>query len=373
MPTTVILTPDQEEIRSVARRFLEANYSSERLRELMASEAGYEVAGWEKIAELGWAGIALPEDRGGAGYGMAELCLLLEEMGHVLLPDPFLSSAVLAADAVAAAGSDAADALLAEIVEGSKRAALVLGGELMADAANPAGEITAAKSGDGYALNGSAGLTLDGHTAQVLVVAAAVGEGEVGLFAVDGQASGLTRTAVPMVDETRKLAELTFKDTPAARLDEGLSSAALATVLNRGAIALAAEMVGGAQRCLDITVAYMRERHQFGVPIGSFQALKHRVADLHVQLEGARELVYLAADVVDEGDTENVPLVAAAAKVAAAEAYVHVSAEAIQLHGGIGFTAEADVHLYYKRALCSAEMLGGAVAVRERIARHLDV
>jgi alkylation response protein AidB-like acyl-CoA dehydrogenase len=368
--TTVILTPDQEEIRSVARRFLADRYPSERVRELIA-RGGDDGSGWPEIAELGWAGIALEEARGGAGYGFVERCLLLEEMGRALLPEPYLPSAVLALDAVAAAGTVAAEQLLASIVEGSATATLVAAGDLLGGAP-PAGSVRAEADGERYTLEGPAGLVIDGAGAGVLVVAAALPDGTTGLFTADADASGVTRTPVPMVDATRPVAEVSFAGAPARRIDAGDSSTALAGVLDRAAIALAAEMVGGAQRCLELTLEYMHERKQFGVPIGSFQALKHRLADAYVQVESARELVYLAADTVASGDGEGAPLVASAAKAAASEAFVAMAAEAIQLHGGIGFTAEHDAHLFYKRALVSAQVLGTPGVHRERLARCLD-
>jgi alkylation response protein AidB-like acyl-CoA dehydrogenase len=369
MSTTVILTPDQDEIRSVARRFLEDHYSSEQLRARLAQEPG--ASRWSEIVELGWAGIALEEERGGAGYGFVERCLLLEEMGRVLLPEPFLSSAVLAADALAAAGTDAADELLAAIVAGSARATLVAAGDLLGGADAAAG-IAARGEGEEASLSGPGGLVIDGLEAGVLVVAGAAPDGGTGLFSVEGDGPGVARTPVALVDATRRVAEVSFDNAPARRLDAGGAGELLARVLDRGAISLSAEMVGGAQRCLDLTLQYMQERKQFGVFIGTFQALKHRLADAYVEVESARELVYLAADVVQGGDAASVPLAAAAAKAAASDCYVKVAGEAIQLHGGIGFTAEHDVHLFYKRALVSAQALGTAPGHRERLARCLD-
>jgi alkylation response protein AidB-like acyl-CoA dehydrogenase len=372
MTTTVMLNPEQEEIRGVARSFLASRFPSDKVRELMATPTGFEESSWKEIAELGWTGIALSEEHGGAGYGIVERCLLLEEMGAALFPDPYLSSAVLAADAIALAGAgEAADEVLAAIVEG-KRAALVCAGDLNGGD-SLAGSVSASAEGDAFALRGAGGLVIDGHTAEILVVAADLG-GEVGLFAVEPDAAGVERTPTPMIDETRKVAAIDFDGAPGSRLDSGGdTAAALAKALDQARVSLAAEMVGGARRAIEMTVAYMHEREQFGGPIGRFQALKHRLADLHVQIDAAREGVYSAADAIADGEDEHVPMAAAAAKYAASDGYVLTTAEAVQLHGGIGFTEEHDIGLYYKRALVSAEALGSAANELERVAAGLDV
>lgn len=371
MTTTVTLSPEQDEIRGVARSFLEARYPSDRVRELMKTPAGFAQSDWEEIAELGWTGIAVPEEQGGAGYTVVERCLLLEEMGRVLFPCPFLSSAVLAADALALAGEGgAATELLPGVVDGSTRATLLVGGDL---GSSPSSALLASAQGEEYALSGNGGLTLDAHTAELLVVVAALEGGELALFAVDPSAEGVSRNPVATIDETRKTAVVEFERTPARRLDRGASGEQIALALDRAAVALAAEMVGGARRAIEMTVAYMHEREQFGGPIGRFQALKHRLADLHVRIDAARLSVYAAADAIAAGEIEHVPMLAAAAKYAAATGYVTTTAEAIQLHGGIGFTEEHDIGLYYKRALVSAETLGAPADQVERIAVGLDV
>lgn len=374
MTTTVMLSPEQDEIRAVARDFLTARYPSARIRELMATPTGFDEAGWREIAELGWAGIALGEDQGGAGYTMIERCLLMEEMGRALFPDPYLSSAVLAADAVALAGDgEAATEILAKIAAGSVRATLVAAGDLCAGA-SPAGGVTAAPTADGFELTGPGGLVFDGASAQLLIVVASLAEGEVGLFAVEPDAAGVSREPTPTIDETRKTAVIEFEGAAARRLDAGAGTdVAIAAVLHRGALALAAEMVGGARQAIEMTVAYMHEREQFGGPIGRFQALKHRLADLHVRIDAAREGVYAAADAIADEADDHIPSMVAAAKYAASTGYALTTAEAVQLHGGIGFTEEHDIGLYYKRALVSAEALGCAADQLERVAVGLDV
>ncbi len=374
MTTTVKLNPEQEEIRGVARGFLQARFPSERVRELMSMAEGFEESSWKEIADLGWTGIALSEERGGAGYGVVERCLLLEEMGRVLYGGPYLSSAVLAADALALAATEEAGAeILAGILDGSLRATLVAGGDLIGDP-EVSGAVTATGEGEELRLSGSGGLTLDADTAQTLIVVAALADGSNGLFALERSTEGVTFSPGAMIDETRKTGFVDFDGALARRLDDGSDTdAAIAQVLDRGAIALAAEMVGGAQQAIDMTVAYLGEREQFGGPIGRFQALKHRLADISVAIDAAREGVYSAADAVDSGELEHVPLAAAAAKSAAGSGYSHATAEAIQLHGGIGFTDEHDIGLYYKRALSGEPMLGSSLDHLERIAVGLDV
>ena len=374
MTTTVKLSTEQEEIRGVARGFLQSRFPSDKVRELMTTDDGFEQAVWEEIAELGWTAIAIPEDRGGAGYTTIERCLLLEEMGRVLYAGPFLSSAVLAADALlVAADAELGAEALAAVADGSVRATLVAGGDLLGGS-EPAGDVVATEAGGSWSLRGDGGLVLDGLTAQQLIVAARIEGAGVGLFAVDPAATGVERADAPTIDETRRTATVAFDGADATRLDRGEGTEeALAVVLDRGAIAAAAETVGGARQAIEMTVSYMLEREQFGGPIGRFQALKHRLADLHVKIDAAREAVYNAADAAESGDADQVPMAAAAAKSSASDGYAITTAEAVQLHGGIGFTEEHDIGLYYKRALVGVPTLGTPLAHRERIAAGLNV
>lgn len=372
MTTTVMLNQDQEEIREVARSFLRARFPSDRIRELIAAEDDFDRACWEEIAALGWLGIAVPEERGGAGYSIVERCLLLEEMGRVLAPAAFLTSAALATDAlVAVAAEEPAADLLAGILDGSVRATLVAAGDLLGSAA-PSGGVAAAA--DGASVDGPGGLVPDGAGAELLIVVATLADGGLGLFAVEAGGDGVQRSPAATVDETRGAASIVFEGAPARRLDAGGDNrAAIAELLDRGAISIAAEQVGGAQQAIDMTLTYMNERHQFGRPIGSFQALKHRLADLFVTIDAAREGVYAAADVAAERRLEQLPMAAAVAKQAASDGYLKVAGEAIQMHGGIGFTEEHDIGLHYKRAAVSAATLGTSRAQIERIAAGLGV
>ncbi|MGH8999348.1 MAG: acyl-CoA dehydrogenase family protein [Acidimicrobiia bacterium] len=368
------MTPEHDELRAVARRFLEHEYTSERTRMLAGADDDVDGPAWKQMAELGWAGISLPEEYGGAGYGMVERCLLLEEMGRVLAPGPFHSSAVLAADLVElAATPEARSRLLPRLADGSLRATVVTGGDLMSGAA-PEGAVAATAVGDGHAVTGRGGLTFDAVTSGLLVVAARTGDGSVGLFGVETSREGVRCCPVALVDRTRKVADVEFTGAPACRLDAGASTdAAVARAGRRGAISLAAEMIGGAQRCLDMTLAYVKDRHQFGKPVGSFQAVKHRCADLALMVDVAREAVLLAAEVTDAGQEAHIPSVAAAAKMTANDAYLQATLETIQLHGGIGFTWEHDAHLFYKRALVANQTLGTTLDHRVRLAEALDV
>lgn len=367
MNTTLTLSAEQTEIRSVARRLLETRFSSARLRSLAGTEDGWDPATWGDVVDLGWPAIAIAEAQGGAGYGMAERALLAQEMGRVLAPVPYLASAVLAADALAAVGSSDANELLARVAAGKVRAALVAAGDLNAGR-DPAGDVREV----GGRLNGSGGTVLEAAAADLLVVAAANPDGAVSLFAVEPGAPGLERTPCSLVDETRRHATVVLGGTPARQLDStGDVHEDLVRALATSAITLAAEMVGGAERCLQMTIDYAKDRRQFGVPIASFQAIKHRLADLAVQIEAARESVYQAADAADSGNTDQLLPCASAAKSAASDAAIKAAAETIQLHGGIGFTWEHDAHLYYRRAKSSELLFGDAVEHRERLAAAL--
>jgi alkylation response protein AidB-like acyl-CoA dehydrogenase len=398
MTVTVDRTAEHDEIRSVARRFLEREYPSTRLRARAETDHGFEASDWARIAELGWPAISLAEEYGGVGYGMAERCLLLEEMGRVLLPGPFLSSAVLAADLISLGATGAHRAtLLPSIADGSLLATVVAAGDFAAGS-DPAGAVTASATADGaWTLSGRGGLVLDAGGAELLVVVARLADGSgpegvdpsagsvrwttpgevpggIGVFAVGSRSDGVSSRPVDIIDRTRRVASVEFSGAGAGRLDGGAGTAeAVAAALHRGTVSLAAEMIGGAQRCLDLTLDYLKNRHQFGKPIGSFQALKHRCADLAVAVDSAREAVHLAVEVIDSGQAADVAAVAAAAKIKAGDAYLLAANETIQLHGGIGFTWEHDAHLFYKRALSSAQLLGTAVDHRARLADELGV
>jgi alkylation response protein AidB-like acyl-CoA dehydrogenase len=363
---------EQEELRASVRRFVTDRAPLAKVRQLMdAGEIDREF--WAQAgAQLGLQGIAIPEEYGGSGFSFAEQAIVLEELGAGLYGGPYLPSAVLAATALLASPDESArQELLPGIASGETIAALAFTEE---DGSwDPAGiRLAAAKNGDGWVLDGHKSFVLSGAEASLYLVVA-VADGGLSLFAVDAGASGLTATALPTLDQTRSLARLDLAAVPARLIGStGDATAILDRVLDIAAIALAAEQLGAAQRALDITVDYTKTRHQFGRPIGSFQALKHRMADLLMEVESLRSAVAYAASAVAEGSDE-VPALASLLKAYASETYFHVAAEMIQMHGGIGFTWEHDAHLFFKRAKSSELFLGDGAYHRERLAQRIGL
>jgi alkylation response protein AidB-like acyl-CoA dehydrogenase len=360
----------------MVRRFLADKSPVSEVRRLMATEAGYDPAVWAVLGQLGLAGLTIPEKFGGAGCGPVEQLVVCEEMGAALLCAPYLASAVLAAGALLASGDAAAQAdLLPGIASGETIATLAVP-EDDGSWAPDEFRVTARRSGDRYLLDGRKSFVLDGMIADLILVAAASDDGPT-LLAVggpgdspgddpgDGSAPGLSRQAMQTLDMTRKQAVLTFTRTPGRLVGQpGGAAAIVAQAIRGGVLALAAEQVGGAQRCLDMAVAYAKARHQFGRAIGSFQAVKHLCADMLLEVESARSAAYQAAWAAADG-TADLPLVASLAKAYCSEAYFHVAASNIQVHGGIGFTWEHDAHLYYRRARSAEVMLGTPASHRE--------
>ncbi len=361
---------EQEELRTTARAFLAEHSGSLQIRTAMESELGHDPQVWKQIAvELGWAAITIPEAYGGLGLGAVELTALVEVMGESLLCAPFFSTVCLGANALVVAGTEEQkQEHLARIAEGESIATLAHAGP------SESIEVAFRPERDGYALSGVADFVVDGHTADLLIVSAEPERGgEVALFVVPGDAAGLSRTAHPTLDQTRRLAFVRFDDVrvaSGARMAGGEDT--LQEILDRAVIALAAEQVGGAQRCLDLAVAYAKEREQFGRPIGSFQAIKHKCADMMIELESARSAAYYAACVAAEGSDE-LPVVASLAKAYCSDTYFQCAAECLQIHGGVGFTWEYDVHLYLKRARSSEILLRDPAYHRERVARLIGL
>jgi alkylation response protein AidB-like acyl-CoA dehydrogenase len=361
-------TEDQNELRSTVARFLEEKSSSEKVRELMESEQGFDEGTWKQMADLGWFGMAIPEEYGGIGFGFVEVTVLMEEMGKKLLPAPYFSSVVLGANAILNAGTDAqCKELLPGIADGTTRAALAFvepNGKWELD-----GIEATVKGGK---LTGEKSYVVDGATANLLIVAAKEGK-DINLYVVDPDADGVTRTALQTLDMTRKQAKISFNNTPATLLGEkGAGAAALTKTLDQAAAALSAEMVGGSQACLDASTQYAKERYQFGRPIGSFQAIKHKCANMLMEVEMARSAAYYAGWAAAE-DPEELSLAASLSKAYCSDAYFHAAAENIQIHGGIGFTWEHDAHLYFRRAKSSEIYLGDATYHRELVAQKLGV
>jgi alkylation response protein AidB-like acyl-CoA dehydrogenase len=362
---------DRAMIRDQARGFLADAAKPADTRRWMATDLGYDEAVWARVAgELGWPGVPLAEEYGGLGLGLGETALLMEEMGAAVFCSPFLATVCLAGAAIRLGGNDAQKAeILPAIAAGEMTAALVR-------AENAA--IAYRGNGDSYVLNGTSRFVVDGHSADLLVVAARPADGGSGisLFAVFGDSPGVVRKALPTLDQTRRQAEVTFTDVLVAADGlmgrEGAAGPILSRVLDEGATALAAEQAGGARRCLELTVDYIKERVQFGRALGSFQAIKHRCADMMVRVESALAAARAAADAADAGDAD-FPMLASMAKATCSDAYFACAGEAIQLHGGVGFTWEYEPHLFFKRARASAEMLGNATYHRERIAVGLGL
>ncbi len=360
----------RDELRQALRSFLTAHSPSDVVRGLMESTTGYDPEVWRQMAvELGLHGIGTPEELGGSGGTMEDLAVVFEEVGAALLCAPFFATVAMAMPAVMTSGDDAAIAeLIPGFADGSRIGTLVLNGDLGPfDAATVA--LSATETRSGHQLDGSARMVLDGATADV-ILAAARGSAGTSLFAIDGTAAGLTRTPSASLDRTRKIAALQF-DGVTARLigAPGGADAGLQKTSDMAIIALAAEQVGAAQRCLDITVDYARQRVQFGRPIGSFQAIKHRCADMLVSVESARSASMKAAEVV-AADRDDLAIAASVAKSFCSNAFVDAALDMMRVHGGIGFTWEHDAHLYVRRAKASQLMFGSPSVHTERLA-HL--
>ena len=373
---------EQEMIRESAESFLADVSDSAAVRVAMASELGHDPELWQRVcSEMVWPAIHIPEEYGGLGLGFVELAILLEQMGRRLFCSPFFASACLATPALLLAGSEEQKARwLPQLAEGSLTATL-------AYASNNRNGLDAVQAsireeGDGFVIDGALRQVVDGHSAGLLIVAGRGREG-VSLFAVSADTPGISRRLVPTMDQTRKFAEVKFDKVfvaADARLGTpGQGGELLEKVLQLACIALAAEQTGGAQQSLDLTLAYTAERQQFGRAIASFQAIKHRAADMMLEVECARSAAWYAACVAeevlaangDQGVAAELPLAAALAKSRCSEAFFHCAAESIQLHGGVGFTWEYDPHLYFKRARASEALFGAPSWHRERIATAL--
>jgi alkylation response protein AidB-like acyl-CoA dehydrogenase len=357
------LTDEQQAIKSTAHDFLASRFKSERIREIAASDDGFDEAGWKEMAELGWAGLALPEEWGGQGLGVVDLAVLFEEMGYALAPSPLLSNTI-AGLALAAAGSDGQrESWLRPLAAGELR-----GAPALLDAGSSAVplrfELEAEEAGDGLVLNGEKTLVMDAASADFFLVATADGRRHV----VECDADGVTVKPEESIDPTRRLSSV--------RLD-GVGVAAENTlpgavedylpVFHRACVAIAAESTGLAQRALEMSVEYAKDRQQFGRPIGAYQAVSHRCAQMLLETENSRSAVYGAAWAAD-AEPESLPLAASTAKAYASDAGWRVPDMAIQVHGGIGFTWEHDLHFFLKRGRANAASFGDAKWHRERVA-----
>jgi len=350
------LTDDQQMIRDAAASFLADACELATVRAAMESDAGFDERLWKGIGELGWCGTAIPESSGGLGLGPVELVLILEQVGRRLCPAPFLSSA-LAANLLVHAGSAAAKKKYLPALAQGTRAAVAF----------EAPDVKVKKAGAGWQLTGRVRAVPDAGCAQLIVIVA----GDKA-FVLPAGAKGLAVKPLEGWDGTRRLADLELKGVAAERADDPAKAAGFARAEALARLYVAAEQLGGAQEAMDLTLRYISERKQFGRAIGSFQAVKHRCAQMMVQVEGLRSAVYgAAACAATERDAGAVATECAMARALAADAFFHCAAEAIQLHGGVGFTWEFAPHLYFKRAQATSHLLGTAAQMREQIAQAL--
>jgi len=368
---------EQQMIRASARTFLDS-YDSTRLRAALVAPGGYEAALWRQISgELGWCGLAIAEDYGGAGLGWVELCILQEEQGRKLAASPFFATVALGAALVRECASAAQQGeLLTHIAAGGLRLACALAGP--DGRPPPEGVAVSLKSlPGGLVLSGVSDFVIHADSADLLLVLAR-GEDpqELSLLMLPPATPGVSIEPHVMLDLTRPMSRVTFTD---VRLGEeallgapGAAAAGSSRALDLARIALASEALGGAERVLEMTTEYVKQRIQFGRAIGSFQALKHRLADMMIEVEAARSAAWYAACVADEAPGQ-LPEAAATAKSYCCDAFYNCAAGAIQLHGGIGFTWEHDAHLYFKRARASATLLGSPAWQRERLLRALGL
>ncbi|HEV8143691.1 MAG TPA: acyl-CoA dehydrogenase family protein [Methylomirabilota bacterium] len=368
---------EQEMLRATARKFFENECTSEFVRARMEEDAGVTPDFWKKLAEQGWLGLVYPEEFGGTGLGFVDLTVLMEEMGRAVMPGPFFSTLLGGLTILEAGSTDQKKEWLAKLSDGAAKATLAW--TEPSARWDAAGVTTAARNAGGkWTLTGTKLFVPDAHVADVLLVVARTSEGKrpedgVSLFLVERGARGLQTKLLPTMDQTRKLCEVKFDDTPATLLGvKDAGWAPLDRVVQRATVALCAEMCGGAQKVLDMTTEYAKIRIAFGKPIGSYQGVKHRAADMLVDVENAKSLTYYAAWAVDE----NVPEAALACSMAKAytsDAYRKVAGAGIQLHGGIGFTWEHDLHLYFKRAKSSEFTFGDATYHREKVAQLISL
>ncbi len=377
-------TEEQEMIRSTAEAFLAEVSTSAAVREAMATELGYDPQLWQRVCqEMFWQAIHIPEEYGGMGLGYVELVAMLEQMGRYLFCAPFYSTVCLAVNALLVAGSEEQKAqYLPQVVAGTTGTLAYTGCSGRWDANTV--DVICEKTGDAYTLNGSYRYVPDGHSAELLVVAArepgSVGEEGISLFVLSAATAGITRQWLPTMDQTRKQGQLVFDNVsvPAAALmgEPGFAWPQLEKIIDLATVAIAADQVGGAQQSLDSTVDYLQERVQFGRVIASYQAVKHKAADMMLKVEAGRSAIYYAACIADEALRgselgEQLPEAASIAKAYCSDAYFFNAGCGIQLFGGVGFTSEYDIQLYFKRAKSTETFLGNAEYHRERLACQL--
>jgi len=370
---------EQEMLRDAAKRFLTDNCPTTFVRKMMADESAHDPVFWRKLADLGWPGLLIPEALGGQGGSFLDMTVVAEEAGKALIPGPFFTSALLGAPIVMEGGSEALQKqLLPKMAAGESIYTLAIA---EASGRFDAGgiELDAKKQGGSYALTGEKFFVPDAHVATGIAVVARTSKGStsqegITVLVIDPKAKGVTITQLKTVDMTRRLCHVKFDnvqvDAASVLGKEGDGWPIVRRTLDIATAALSAEMVGTAQKALDISVEYAKTRVQFGKPIGSFQAVKHKCVDMMVAVENARSLTYYACWTVDERAAEAATAVPMA-KAYASDMAKNVTSEAIQVHGGIGFTWEHDMHLYHRRALAGEANFGNAPVHRETVAKSL--
>lgn len=367
------LTAEHDSLRDVTREFLARRTPESAVRSAMATESGFDDAAWRTLgAELGLCGLAIPEEYGGAGGGLIELAVVMHEFGRALAPLPYLSSAVLAPHVLLASDDPAVcQRLLPDIASGQLRAAVAL--------VEPGWKwdpatvtTTATRDGKTWRLSGTKTFVVDGATADVILLAADTAVG-ITLFEVEAGAAGLTRRVMSGIDQTRKLATVDMTDTAARQIGApSAAGVAIEQALVVANVCLSSESVGGAEYVLETSVDYAKLREQFGRLIGSFQAIKHKCADMFVEVESARATLQSAVAAVNSDRTDS-PSQANIAAALCHETFVRCARENIQIHGGIGFTWEHSAHLYFKRAQANRLLFGDGVHHRRSLANALGI
>ncbi len=359
---------EQKSLKEQARKFLADRSGSAVVRQVLDGEQAYAKALWKDMAEMGWLGTTIPEEYGGAGLGYLELCVLAEEVGRTLAPVPFSSSVYLASEVLLMAGSDSQkEAWLPKLAAGETIATLAL-----SEGVGRTTEKNLQCTFSSGVLNGTKVPVSDGLIADIAIVTATNAAGKASLVLVELDDASVSRAEISSIDMIRRQATITFKQTPAVLLgEEGQGWGVLTHLLNKAAVLFAFEQIGGADRAMEMARDYALGRYAFGRAIGSFQAIKHKLADMYIKNELARSNSYFGAWALSS-DAEELPLAAATARVSATQAFDFAAKENLQIHGGMGYTWEFDCHLYYRRSKLTGLCLGSQIVWKEKLVKQLE-
>ena len=359
---------EQKSLKEQARKFLDDRSGSTAVRQVLDGEQPYSKKLWKEMAEMGWLGTTIPEEYGGAGLGYLELCVLAEEVGRALAPVPFSSSVYLASEVLLMAGNDSQkEAWLPKLAAGETIATLAL-----SEGVGRTTEKNLQCTFSNGVLNGTKVPVLDGLIADIAIVTATNAAGKASLVLVELDDASISRAEISSVDMIRRQATITFKQTPAVLLgEEGQGWGVLTHLLNKAAVLFAFEQIGGADRAMEMARDYALGRYAFGRAIGSFQAIKHKLADMYIKNELARSNSYFGAWALSS-DAEELPLAAATARVSAIQAFDFAAKENLQIHGGMGYTWEFDCHLYYRRSKLTGLCLGSQIVWKEKLVNRLE-